>query len=384
MKKNGLFTAALIMATSAIGPGFLTQTTIFTERLLYNFGFVILFSIFIDIVAQVTIWKTISFSNSPIQKLADDIFSGLGKLLIISIAFGGLVFNIGNLSGSGMGLNALFELPISYGCTISAIIAAALFYSDNFLPKLDAFVKVMVVVMAGLLVCMLFLSDFDSKKMIHYMVFPARIDVKSTITLVGGTIGGYISFAGVQRLLDAETTGKENQKQVERSAYSGILITGFFRLALFLAILGVVLGGINLNSENPTQTVFLSYFGVWGSKLFGVMIWSASITSVIGATYTSISFLHDLHPTFKTKRKVWALLFILISLLINLAYGKPVKLLLYAGYLNAFILPLGLVIILISLHKNPNLKELKISWPMQLGAALIAIVLAYFGIKSLF
>ncbi|MBU9672575.1 hypothetical protein KQ939_11595 [Planococcus sp. CP5-4] len=34
-----LLGAALLMATSAIGPGFLTQTTVFTETILASFGF---------------------------------------------------------------------------------------------------------------------------------------------------------------------------------------------------------------------------------------------------------------------------------------------------------------------------------------------------------
>ena len=37
-----LLGAAFLMATSAIGPGFLTQTTVFTSQLKGSFGFVIL------------------------------------------------------------------------------------------------------------------------------------------------------------------------------------------------------------------------------------------------------------------------------------------------------------------------------------------------------
>lgn len=40
-----LLGAAFLMATSSIGPGFLTQTTVFTQTLLASFGFVILISI---------------------------------------------------------------------------------------------------------------------------------------------------------------------------------------------------------------------------------------------------------------------------------------------------------------------------------------------------
>ena len=40
-----IIAAAFLMATSAIGPGFLTQTAVFTNSLLASFGFVILISI---------------------------------------------------------------------------------------------------------------------------------------------------------------------------------------------------------------------------------------------------------------------------------------------------------------------------------------------------
>jgi Mn2+/Fe2+ NRAMP family transporter len=39
-----LLGAAFLMATSSIGPGFLTQTTVFTGKLMASFGFVILMS----------------------------------------------------------------------------------------------------------------------------------------------------------------------------------------------------------------------------------------------------------------------------------------------------------------------------------------------------
>ena len=40
------------MATSAIGPGFLTQTVVFTEQLGASFGFAILVSVLFDLAAQ--------------------------------------------------------------------------------------------------------------------------------------------------------------------------------------------------------------------------------------------------------------------------------------------------------------------------------------------
>ncbi|ANU26692.1 hypothetical protein I858_006590 [Planococcus versutus] len=56
MNRSVLIGAAFLMATSAIGSGFLTQTPVFTKTLLASFGFVILISILIDIGAQTNIW----------------------------------------------------------------------------------------------------------------------------------------------------------------------------------------------------------------------------------------------------------------------------------------------------------------------------------------
>jgi Mn2+/Fe2+ NRAMP family transporter len=52
--------AAFLMATSAIGPGFLTQTTLFTSELGASFGFVILVSILLDIAVQINTWRILA------------------------------------------------------------------------------------------------------------------------------------------------------------------------------------------------------------------------------------------------------------------------------------------------------------------------------------
>jgi Mn2+/Fe2+ NRAMP family transporter len=66
------------MATSAIGPGFLTQTTVFTQQLLASFGVVILITILLDIGAQLNIWRILTMSNLRAQDVANKIVPGLG------------------------------------------------------------------------------------------------------------------------------------------------------------------------------------------------------------------------------------------------------------------------------------------------------------------
>ncbi|HYH15423.1 MAG TPA: hypothetical protein VD794_09385, partial [Flavisolibacter sp.] len=76
-KGNAVLGAAFLMATSAIGPGFLTQTTRFTADLLASFGFVILISLLLDIGAQTNIWRIITVSNKRAQDVANQLVPGL-------------------------------------------------------------------------------------------------------------------------------------------------------------------------------------------------------------------------------------------------------------------------------------------------------------------
>lgn len=61
--KGALLGAMFLMATSAIGPGFITQTTVFTAELGAAFAFAILVSIIVDIAVQLNVWRVIGVSG---------------------------------------------------------------------------------------------------------------------------------------------------------------------------------------------------------------------------------------------------------------------------------------------------------------------------------
>src|SRR5918995_5546281 len=122
-----LLGAAFLMATSAIGPGFLTQTAVFTEQLGASFGFVILASVLLDLGAQLNIWRVIAGSGRRAQDIANGVWPGLGHTLAVLVAMGGLAFNVGNVAGAGLGLNVVLGVSVNTGALASAAIAIALF-----------------------------------------------------------------------------------------------------------------------------------------------------------------------------------------------------------------------------------------------------------------
>ena len=124
------------------------------------------------------------------------------------------------------------------------------------------------------------------------------------------------------------------------------------RVLLFLAALGVVVNGGFLRPDNPAASVFQIAAGEIGYRMFGIVLWCASITSVVGSAYTSISFLQTLHPFFKTNYRITVSSFIVFSSMIFLYVGKPVKILVIVGALNAFVLPIALTLVLLVSRKS--------------------------------
>lgn len=382
-KQSAILGAAFLMATSAIGPGFLTQTTVFTSQLLTSFGFVILISILLDIGAQLNIWRVLTMSEMRAQDLANKLLPGLGHFLAALIVLGGLAFNIANMGGCGLGVNVLTGIHVETAAIISCFAALALFWIKEFGSAMDMFAKGLGFIMIGLTLFVAISSNPPVLETIHRTFVPATIDVMTIVTLVGGTVGGYISFAGAHRLLDAGIKGQENLPQVNRSAVSGIVITGIMRTVLFLAALGVVVGGGILGDKNPAAAVFQIAAGNIGYKFFGVVMWSAAITSVVGCAYTSVSFLRTLHPFIDKYQRHIISAFIVISTLGFLLLGSPVKLLLAAGTINGFILPVALVVILIAAGKKKIVNDYKHPLWMHAAGWCVIAVMSWMAILTL-
>jgi Mn2+/Fe2+ NRAMP family transporter len=381
---SALLGAAFLMATSAVGPGFLTQTTVFTEQLKASFGFVILLSIVLDIFAQLNIWRVLTVSEQRAQEVANNTIPGSGYVLAILIALGGLAFNIGNVAGAGLGLNVLFGINVETGAFLSALIGIAIFLLKEAGKALDFFAKLLGFVMIALIIYVVFVANPPLGEAAFRTVFPEQISALATVTLVGGTVGGYISFAGAHRLLDAGIKGQENLAEVNRGATTGILLTATIRFLLFLASLGVVAAGLTIDPQNPPASVFQNAAGLLGYKIFGVVMWCAAITSVVGAAYTSVSFIRTFHQAFDKHSNFLVIVFIATSTVIFLVVGRPITILVVAGTINGFILPFALALILLAARKSKIVKDYKHPLWLQIAGWLVVLIMTAFSFQTLF
>lgn len=379
-----LLGAAFLMATSAIGPGFLTQTTVFTQSLMASFGFVILISIIIDIGAQMNIWRIIAVAEKRAQDIANDVLPGLGYFLAALIVAGGLAFNIGNIAGAGLGVNVLFGLSAEMGAFLSGIVAIGIFLVREAGKAMDRFTQIMGFVMIGLTIFVMFTANPPVGEAVVKTFAPDKIDLLAIVTLVGGTVGGYITFAGGHRLLDAGVKGQESLPDVTKSAVSAIGIASIMRIFLFLAALGIVAQGLSIDPANPPASVFKLAAGNVGYKIFGVVMWAAAVTSVVGAAYTSVSFIQTLSKTVDKYHNWTIVAFIAISTLVFVLVGKPVKILVLVGSVNGLILPIALGVMLIAAYKTKIVGDYKHPLWMTIFGIIIVIAMAYMGGYTLF
>jgi len=382
-RRSALVGAAFLMATSAIGPGFLTQTAVFTQRLAASFAFAILVSIVVDLVAQLNVWRVLAVAGRRAQDVANDVVSGLGWLLAALVAAGGLAFNIGNIAGTGLGLNAMLGLDPRIGAAVSAAFAIGLFLVPEAGRAMDRFAQALGLVMIALALWVAVAARPPYVQALAATVAPDRVDVLSIVTIVGGTVGGYIMFAGAHRLIDANVVGRDHLPEVTRSATMAIGVASVMRVVLFLGALGIVARGVALDPANPPADVFRQAIGEAGYRLFGVVMWAAAITSVVGSAYTSVSFLRSLGSRVDARWKQVTIAFIAVSTIVFLIVGRPVKVLVAVGALNALILPLALGAMLLASRRPAIVGGYRHATWLTASGVLVAVAMAAMGAWTL-
>lgn len=386
-----LIGAAFLMATSAIGPGFLTQTGTFTGSLKASFGFVILISVILSAIVQLNVWRVLCVSGMRGQDVANKVLPGLGYVVAFLVVAGGLVFNIGNVGGGALGFNTLLGIPEIAGYFIAGGVAIVIFLMKNALNAMDTLTKILGGIMIVVIFVVIVIVRPPLGMALKEAVMPtASMDVifPAILTLLGGTVGGYITFSGAHRLIDAGITKKENLKEINKSSVMGIGIATIVRVFLFLAILGVVVetatsAAHTLDASNPAADAFRIGAGEIGYRFFGLVLLCAAITSIVGCAYTSVSFLKTFHKSIEKHENAFIIGFIALSTVIMAFLGQPAVLLVLAGAVNGLILPITLGVCLIASKKKSIMGEdyKHPTWLLVCGI-IVVIASAYLGITT--
>lgn len=116
-----------------------------------------------------------------------------------------------------------------------------------------------------------------------------------------------------------------------------------------------------------------------GYKIFGVVMWAAAVTSVVGAAYTSVSFIRSFSPVLEKYHRYLTIGFIVISTIVFISIGRPVLILVLVGSLNGLILPIALGVMLIAAHKKKIVGDYKHPLWMTIFGVVIVIAMSWMG-----
>ena len=381
-----LIGAAFLMAASSAGPGFIAQTGTYTYEFGLSFAFVIISSVIISYIAQLNVWRVIAVSKMRGQDIANKVLPGLGYFIAILVALGGLAFNIGNVGGAGLGLNVIFGIDARIGAAIGGIIGIIIFASPSAKSLLDQVTKYFGIGMIILITYVAVKTNPPIAEAAKSAFLPGESITNlfpAIITLIGGTVGGYIIFSGGHRLIDAGITGEENLGEVNKSASLGIVVALILRIVLFLAILGAMtLSMSSIDPDNIPASAFKIAAGNLGYKIFGIVFFISALTPIVGAAYTSVSFLKTLFKTVEDHESIVTIIFIVISTIAFILIGKPQKLLVVVGTLNGFILPITLAVILLASKNKKIVGDYRHSNLLYILGWLVVIFTAYMSLQT--
>lgn len=378
-----LIGAAFLMGVTAAGPGFLTQTAVFTQQYGASYSTIILLTIIVDVIAQVNVWRIVIASGKYGQEIANDVVPGLGTFVAILVFIGGIAFNIGNIAGTGMALNTMLGIDVRIGAAISAIIAIAIFLSKEFGNVMDKFAIVLGILKILLALFVAIAIHPPVGEAVSRTFVPQKFSFLPLVTLVGGTVGGYITFSGSHRYLQGNKKGIEFVKEATISAVLGILIAFILSYILFLGDLGTVVKGIKFDPINPAATPFRVVAGTFGYRLFGLMLWAAGSVSIVGCSFTSLSFIRTFFKSVEEHFQKFIVGFIVFCTIVFVTVGKPVSLLIFAGAVNGLILPLTLGSMLLASRNKNIVGEYRHPIVLLILGIFVFLLTLYGGISSL-
>jgi Mn2+/Fe2+ NRAMP family transporter len=380
---KAIFSIAFLMATTSVGPGFLTQTAVFTNIYKIDMAFPVFISMFITFGIVMNLWRITGVSGLRIQDIANKVAPGMGYLVGILLALGAVSFNFGNVSGAALGINVLTGIDTSWGALFTGLVGSMLFVIHNASKRIDQMARYLGLFLIVLIAYVAVKNLPPISQVVKAAILPA--DYKSlllpTLTIVGGAVGGY--YTGAQRLIDSGLNGKNNILLIDYTAWAGISITVIIRILLFLAVFGVIATGATLDTSNPAADAFRQGSGTFGYFIFGLVLFVASITSVVGNSYMAISLTKTLFPIVGRNEGLCCVGFIILTSLGTVILDMPILLLILAGLVNSIILPIVLGMMLVATRRKDIVGDYKHPTYLTLFGLFIVILMAAASVTNI-
>ena len=353
-----------VVAAAFIGPGTITMCSIAGAQFGYSLVWALIISILITLVIQSTVVRISIVSDKPLSKLLINQFRNkylkfLSIFLLISAIFvGNAAYEAGNISGSVLGLELIFndELDVfglnGYVILTGLIAFLIIFFGNN--KFLERILISLVLIMSISFIFTVFLVGVDLGELISPSNFFKIPDGSLLIIagLIGTTVVPYNIFLHAA-LVNEKWDSKNDLKDAGFDTVFSILIGGIISLCILLTAAG-------LDKSNITSAIDLAnnlepLYGSFSKFVLAIGLFSAGLTSSITAPLAAAYVVNgclDLGLNRKSLVfKFIALLVLLIGLFSSFFQINSIEIIKFAQITNGILLPL-VVIFLFVLANN--------------------------------
>ncbi|MDO4478100.1 MAG: Nramp family divalent metal transporter [Lachnospiraceae bacterium] len=356
----------LIATGIVIGPGAVTTAAMLGANYGYSLIWLVLPIIFMGITFMMTTNRLAICTGLPtihaIRKYFGPVAAGVvGIAVFLSCLF----FTMGNISGTGMGLNLLFGIDWKIGSAFMIAIVVFCYFAKNVYSKVEKIITVCIIVMiVAFYITLIGVGGPDpvelGKGLIGFQVPEGSL----------ATALAFISTnAAVTAGIYATYLGKEKKWKPE-DLFNGVMFTdALVHVISVILISGAIIlvgaivlhpQGLSIKSPTELAEMLVPIMGKASSIIMGLALVGAGFSSLLANTQRGMVLLGaglNKDTGFETKFvRIGCLISLIFAMIICYMYnGSPTQLILLANLSTSIATPIGgLFILLLLWRKDVN------------------------------
>lgn len=380
-----------LVAAAFIGPGTVTLCTIAGV----NFGYALLWAMVLSVVATIVLQEMSARLGIISQKglsevirteIKNPFFKTLTVILILSaIVIGNAAYEAGNISGSVLGLQTVFEGSSSFFSILIGVVAFVLLFIGNYKILEKTLVALVIFMSVAFLITAIMTkpSLTDIFEGIFIPKFPDN-SVLTIIGLIGTTVVPYNLFLHASLVKEKWHTSSD-LKHARKDTIVAVVLGGIVSMCIIVSAAAIQSSDISNAADlakglEPLFGSFSKYFLAIG--LFAAGITSA-ITAPLAAAYVACGCL-GWSSNLKSKqfRIIWML--ILVLGVVSASSGiKSIEIIKFAQVTNGILLPVIAGFLIWIMNKESVLGKHRNTIKQNILGFIILGITIFLGVKSI-
>ncbi|WP_425399295.1 Nramp family divalent metal transporter [Aeoliella sp.] len=391
------FGPGFVVTAAFIGPG----TVITAGRAGAMFGYSLLWTLLLAIVATIVLQEMAGrlglvarsgLAAAISESMPNASFRRLAVALVLSaIVVGNTAYQTGNLTGAGLGLSILTDLPPRLGAVASGVVVALLLAFGTGPRHLMNLLVAIVLLMSIAFVGTALLARPDASQMLEEAAtfsLPAG-SLLTAMALIGTTVVPYNLFLQArvvqERWSQADGLG-ESLRESRVDTMLAVTLGGLVTMSI-LVTAAVAYGGDPNGAFTADELAeqLQPLLGSKGKYLFAAGLLAAGLTSAITAPLAAGYVVAESVPNGSASlAKQASIAVVLLGTGLAAAFGSsPQATIVFAQAANGLLLPLVAVFLLWTMNRPQLLGEYCNSRGLNVAAIVVVIVAVVLGLKKL-